>query len=59
MDADSEDFTLDFGPNSLTIRGQVVDARLRGVQAKRFTYDVVDGKLIAEDISTTVRSQLC
>lgn len=58
MDADSQDFSLDFGPNSLTIRGEVINARLRGVQAKRFTYDVVDGELLAEDISTTVSGGL-
>ena len=54
MDADSADFAVDFGPNSFTIQGEVINARLRGVRAKSFTYDVVDGELLAEDISTTV-----
>jgi len=46
MDIDSPEFGLDFGPNSLTLLGNFLVARLENISAKAITYDVQRGGLI-------------
>jgi len=52
MDKDSQDFKVDFGPNSFEIEGSVVNARLRGVEARSFRFDADAGSLFIEDLVT-------
>jgi hypothetical protein len=51
MDADSPNFNLNFGPNTFSISGEYVNVRLRGVNAKRFLFDVTNGQLFAEELT--------
>lgn len=50
MDVDSPEFGLDFGPNSFTLMGNFLTARLQNVSAKSITYDVTRGALIGLDL---------
>eukprot|EP00961_Rhodomonas_salina_P073927 993341-Rhodomonas_salina.1 len=50
MDSDTRDFGLEFGPNSFSIKGRFVNARLENVSAKHFEFDADHGSLIAVDM---------
>jgi len=52
MDADSKDFTIDFGPNSFQMRGAIINARLRGINARSFSYNADAGSLFIENLRT-------
>jgi len=52
MDQDSQDFAIDFGPNSFTILGTFINARFRGLSARSFNFDVTSGYLLAEQVSS-------
>jgi len=54
MDLDSPEFGLVFGPNALTLKGNLMRAHLQNISAKYFNYDVVGGSLIAVDLTTTM-----
>lgn len=54
MDSDTPNFGLDFGPNTLSIRGNLVRARLENITAKNFIFDVVHGSLLAVDLGNTL-----
>ena len=56
MDYDSPDFNLNFGPNTFSISGLYVNARLRGVNAKHFFFDVTKGQLFAEEVTALFAS---
>ena len=53
MDADSQNFALNFGPNTFSIEGLYLNVRLNGVNAKKFKFDVTDGLLFAENLTAT------
>jgi hypothetical protein len=50
MDRDTPNFGLDFGPNTLSIRGALVRVRLHNVTAKRLVMDIVHGGITAVDL---------
>jgi len=52
MDQDSEDFAIDFGPNSFQMEGAVINARMRGVKARFFKFHAVAGSLYIELLQT-------
>jgi hypothetical protein len=54
MDADTPNFGLDFGPNTLSIAGNLVRARFQNITAKRFVFDVVHGSLLAVDLGNSL-----
>jgi hypothetical protein len=51
MDADSQNFALNFGPNIFSIEGAYVNVRLNGVNAKKFIFKATEGLLFAENLT--------
>ena len=56
MDSDTPGFGLDFGPNTLSIAGTLVHARLENVTAKQLLVDLVHGSLLAVDMGNGIGS---
>ncbi len=52
MDPDSKDFVIDFGPNYFQMRGAIINARLKGISARSFSYNADAGSLFIENLKT-------
>ncbi|EKX42955.1 hypothetical protein GUITHDRAFT_140819 [Guillardia theta CCMP2712] len=56
MDPDTAGLGLDFGPNTFSMQGRFVQARLENVSAKEFIFNVRSGELLAMDLGTLTAS---
>ena len=52
MDSDTRNYGLDFGPNTLRIEGNYVNARLQNMTMKYFVFNVHSGSLLAVDLGS-------
>ena len=52
MDSDTRNYGLDFGPNTLRIEGNYVNARLQNLTVKNFQFHVRSGSLLAVDLGS-------
>ena len=53
MDPDSQNFGLDFGPDTFRLSGPMISARFDNLSAKYFYFSTGTGALIATGLRTT------
>jgi len=53
MDQDTQNFGLDFGPNTFSLVGNYLEARVQNLSCKSLVYSVTHGSLLGVDVRAT------